>query len=200
MTPLATRLCALAAALTVLGGCASTPDGLAVADPVGTSFQHWSQERAIDAPARWGGAVSGAFETDDVRCLVIDAYPLDRNAYPRKVGVAQGEFAACDPALDFSTHSIGQNVTVVGTVRSLDIVPDSPDGPLPAVVAETVYGWNDGNAYAARHHDSFGRPVMNSPGLVALRQGPHFPEIRDKREPFSQAILLHQRTQFDGDN
>ncbi|PKP96414.1 MAG: hypothetical protein CVT76_06905 [Alphaproteobacteria bacterium HGW-Alphaproteobacteria-15] len=163
----------------LLSGCASVPADLSTDDVAETSFVEWMEAPRSDVPALWGGSVRGAFAIGELRCLEVDALPLDRHAHPRGAAESLGGFAACHPTLEAGTYARGQHVTVRGTVRAVDISLDAADAALPALVVDHLHAWQGSAIRAAR----------NDAGPVQF----------DRREPFSAAIRLHQISQFDAD-
>jgi len=148
----------LAAAVTGLGGCATTPE------PLQGEFAGFTpaqvSEQQTGARVRWGGVLLKTEPKQDKTCFEVLARPLGRSARPVESGNPLGRFIACkqgfqDPAM----FEEGRSITVTG--RLADIEPGmigEYEYQYPVLEsADTVYLWPERRNYGGYpYHGRYG--------------------------------------------
>ncbi len=134
----------LAAAIALLGGCASIPKPLegTYTDVSTASAQ---QGGAGGTHVRWGGQIIKTEPGAQQTCFYLMSRPLDGQARPEggNTGDNQGRFVACRSGFyDPEVFTRGREVTVTGTLHGTvsEKVGDY-DYAYPRVDADVVYLW-----------------------------------------------------------
>ena len=138
------RYIAIAAALALLGGCASIPQPLAgnYANVPTSSAQ---QGGAGGTRVRWGGEIIKTEPGPQQTCFYLLSRPLDSQARPEtgSSGEDQGRFVACRNGFyDPEVFVRGRELTVTGTLHgTLSQKVGDYDYAYPRVEADVVYLW-----------------------------------------------------------
>ena len=139
------RFTLAAAAVALLGACASAPQPLQGAFPAVTPEQAVAGQQ-VGANVRWGGRIVQTLPGPDSTCFQVVAIPLGASGRPvsgAAADAAQGRFIACrtgfyDPAL----FTADREVTFTGRIAATEQVQIGEyDYRLPRVDADVVYLW-----------------------------------------------------------
>ncbi|BFI96432.1 MAG: hypothetical protein RSP_19420 [Rhodanobacter sp.] len=138
------RPAALAAAIALLGGCATMPQPLQ-GNYANVSSAAAQQGGAGGTRVRWGGEIIKTEPGPQETCFYILARPLDSQARPElgSAGDSQGRFVACHSGFyDPEVFTRGRELTVTGTVHgTVTKKVGDYDYPYPRVEADVVYLW-----------------------------------------------------------
>jgi outer membrane lipoprotein len=96
------------------------------------------------AHVRWGGTIAAVESREDETCFEVVSAPLDGEARPvPRSDATYGRFLACNPGFfDPAIHAPEREVTVVGTVRSVDPgTVGERHYRFPVVQADVVHLW-----------------------------------------------------------
>jgi outer membrane lipoprotein len=152
------RPLALAAAIALLGGCATVPQPLqgTYADVTTSSAQ---QGGAGGTHVRWGGQIIKTEPGSQQTCFYLMSRPLDSEARPEggSAGENQGRFVACRAGFyDPEVFTRGREVTVTGTLHgTISEKVGEFDYAYPRVEADVVYLWPKRAAYPAGYYDPY---------------------------------------------
>jgi outer membrane lipoprotein len=154
----------LAAAVALLGGCATVPQPLTgtYANITTASAQ---QGGAGGTHVRWGGQIIKTEPGPQETCFYLMASPLDSQARPEigKSGESQGRFVACRNGFyDPEVFTRGRELTITGTLHgTVSQKVGEYDYAYPRVEADVVYLWPKRpivTAYPAGFYDPFWGP------------------------------------------
>ena len=181
------RPLALAAAVALLGGCATMPQPLqgTYTDVTSSAAQ---QGGAGGTDVRWGGEIIKTEPGPQETCFFILARPLDSQARPEigRSGSDAGRFVACHSGFyDPEVFTRGRELTVTGTVQgTVTQKVGEYEYPYPRVQADVVYLWPKrpvyvGNPYPSAFYDPFwgpwgpwgygGYPYWGGPRVIVVR-------------------------------
>lgn len=153
----------LAAAVAVLGGCATIPQPLQ-GNYATVSTASARQGGAGDTPVRWGGEIIKTEPGPQQTCFFVLSRPLDKQARPRlgNSGENDGRFVACrDGFYDPEVFTRGRELTVTGALHGIVTkkVGDY-DYAYPRVEADVVYLWPKRPVYTSSpgYYDPFWGP------------------------------------------
>jgi outer membrane lipoprotein len=154
----------LAAAIALLGGCASIPTPLQ-GTYTNVSTASAQQGGAGGTHVRWGGQIIKTEPEAQQTCFYLMSRPLDNQARPESgsAGDNQGRFVACRNGFyDPEVFTRGREVTVTGTLHGTvsEKVGDY-DYAYPRVEADVVYLWPKRQAivgYPPGFYDPFWGP------------------------------------------
>ncbi|HVC17806.1 MAG TPA: Slp family lipoprotein [Rhodanobacter sp.] len=138
------RPLALAAAIALLGGCATIPKPLegTYTDITTSSAQGGG---AGGARVRWGGEIIKTVPGPQQTCFYVLSHPLDNQARPKAgtSGETQGRFVAChDGFYDPEVFVRGRELTVTGTLHgTVSQKVGQYDYAYPRVEADVIYLW-----------------------------------------------------------
>ena len=96
------------------------------------------------AHVRWGGTIASVESRESETCFEIVSAPLDRVARPiAGTDATWGRFLACNAGFfDPTIYAAGREMTVVGTVRSVDAgTVGDRHYRFPVVQADVVHLW-----------------------------------------------------------
>jgi len=159
----------LAAALALLGGCATIPK------PLEGTFANVSTSAAQQGGAggtqvRWGGEIIKTEPGQQQTCFYLLARPLNSQARPERgaSGQDQGRFVACRNGFyDPEVFTRGRELTVTGTLHgTVSEKVGKYDYAYPRVEASVVYLWPKRSVYArypAPFYDPFWGPSYYGP-------------------------------------
>lgn len=167
----------LAAAVTGLGGCATTPEPLVGEFAQLTPVQ--AGEAQTGSRVRWGGVLLKTEPKQDRTCFEVLARPLGRSARPVESGSPLGRFIACKEGFqDPAQFEEGRSITVTG--RLSDIKPGMVgeyEYQYPVLdSAETVYLWPERRRYAGYgypYYGGYGYPFYSGYGYPYGFYGHH---------------------------
>ncbi len=179
----------IAAALALVGGCATVPQPLQ-----GTyttlSTASAQQGGAGGQPVRWGGEIIRTEPAANQTCFYLMSRPLDNQARPRSgtSGESDGRFVACRAGFyDPEVFVRGRELTVTGTLRgTVTQKVGDYDYAYPRVEADVVYLWPKRvpiQRYPSGFYDPFwgpgfgpgyfgggwGNPYWNQPRVIIVR-------------------------------
>ncbi len=188
----------MAAALALLGGCATIPQPLQ-GNYTSVSTAAAQQGGAGGTQVRWGGEIIKTEPGQQQTCFYLLARPLDSQARPQSssAGENEGRFVACRAGFyDPEVFVRGREVTVTGTLHGTvtEKVGDY-DYAYPRVEASVVYLWPKRQRYAnypAGYYDPFwgpgfgpgyynnpwGYPYWGGPRVIVVRPPPPPPPKR----------------------
>jgi len=194
------RPLALAAAVALLGGCATVPQPLQgnYANVTTTAAQ---QGGAGGTQVRWGGEIIKTEPGPQQTCFYLLSRPLDQQARPKAGtdGDSQGRFVACREGFyDPEVFTRGREMTVTGTLHgTVSQKVGEFDYAYPRVEADVVYLWPKrqlvqrayygpgfydpfwGPGYGPRYYGygGWGNPYWRPPHVIVVRppQGGHAP-------------------------
>ena len=147
----------LAAALLLVGGCATAPK------PLQGEFSALLPEQAsVAQPAgervRWGGGIVTVSPTANQTCIEVLGRDLNESARPRSTpDLIAGRFLACrsgfyDPAI-FAPE---REVTVTGRIDGYETRRIGEyDYQYPRVAADVIYLWPERREVGVYHHSPF---------------------------------------------
>lgn len=189
----------LAAALALLGGCATIPKPL-VGNYAPVSTKSAQQGGAGGTKVRWGGEIIKTEPGPQQTCFFVLARPLDSQARPVRgnSGDDQGRFVACrDGFYDPEVFTRGRELTVTGTLHgTVSQKVGDYDYAYPRVEADVVYlwpkrpvmvgGYGYGGYYPGAFYDPFwgpgwgggyygpwgGGPYWGGPRVIVVRPPP----------------------------
>ncbi len=154
----------LAAAIALLGGCASIPKPLE-GNYASVSTASAQQGGAGGSHVRWGGQIIKTEPGQQETCFYLMARPLDGQARPEggSAGDNQGRFVACRNGFyDPEVFTRGREVTVTGTLHgTMTQKVGEFDYAYPRVEADVVYLWPKREAmigYPPGYYDPFWGP------------------------------------------
>jgi outer membrane lipoprotein len=158
----------LAAAIALLGGCATIPKPLAgTYTDVSTSTA--AQGGASGTRVRWGGEIIKTEPGPQQTCFYLLSRPLDSQARPVSghAGESQGRFVACrDGFYDPEVFTRGRELTVTGTLHgTVSQKVGNYDYAYPRVDADVVYLWPVRTVvhYPPGYYDPFWGPGFYNP-------------------------------------
>jgi outer membrane lipoprotein len=183
----------LAAAVAVLGGCATIPQPLQ-GNYATVSTASAQQGGAGGTPVRWGGEIIKTEPGPQQTCFFVLSRPLDSQARPRlgNSGENDGRFVACrDGFYDPEVFTRGRELTVTGTLHgTVTKKVGEYDYAYPRIEANVVYLWPKRQpraAYPPGYYDPFwgpgfgpywggpwGYPYWGGPRVIVVRP-PHRP-------------------------
>jgi Starvation-inducible outer membrane lipoprotein len=173
------RPLALAAAVALLGGCATIPPPL-TGNYANVSTASAQQGGASGTRVRWGGEIIKTEPGPQQTCFYLLSRPLDSQARPESgnAGENQGRFVACRTGFyDPEVFTRGRELTVTGTLHGTvsEKVGDY-DYAYPRVEADVVYLWpkhRPMDAYPPGYYDPFWGPGWG-PGYYGPWGGPYW--------------------------
>lgn len=184
----------LAAAIALLGGCATIPPPLqgTYANVATTNAQ---QGGAGGTRVRWGGEIIKTEPGQQQTCFYLLSRPLDSQArpLPGSAGENQGRFVACrDGFYDPEVFTRGRELTVTGTLHgTVSQKVGEFDYAYPRVEADVVYLWPKRSMmtnYPPGYYDPFwgpgyygpwgnpywgGGPYWGGPRVIVVRPAHH---------------------------
>jgi outer membrane lipoprotein len=153
------RPLALAAAIAVLGGCATVPQPLQ-GNYTNVTTASAQQGGAGGTRVRWGGEIIKTEPGPQETCFYILSRPLDSEARPTHSsdGDNQGRFVACRTGFyDPEVFTRGRELTVTGTLHgTVSQKVGNFDYAYPRVEADVVYLW-------PKRVDNYGYPGYYDP-------------------------------------
>lgn len=178
----------LAAAVAVLGGCASIPQPLQ-GNYANVSTAGAQQGGAGGTPVRWGGEIIKTEPGPQQTCFFVLSHPLDSQARPRlgNAGDSEGRFVACrDGFYDPEVFTRGRELTVTGTLHgTVTRKVGQYDYAYPRIEANVVYLWpkrQPRTTYPPGYYDPFwgpgfgpywggpwGYPYYGGPRVIVVR-------------------------------
>lgn len=182
----------LAAAIALLGGCASIPQPLA-GNYASVSTTSAQQGGAGGSRVRWGGQIIKTEPGQQETCFYLISRPLDAQARPEggSAGDNEGRFVACRSGFyDPEVFTRGREVTVTGTLHgTVTQKVGDYDYAYPRVDADVVYLWPKRvpmAAYPPGYYDPFwgpgwgpgwgyggwGGPYWGRPRVIVVRPPP----------------------------
>ncbi|MEO7066207.1 MAG: Slp/YeaY family lipoprotein [Rhodanobacter sp.] len=188
------RPLALAAAVALLGGCATIPQPL-VGNYATVSPAAAQQGGAGGTHVRWGGEIIKTEPGPQQTCFYLMSRPLDAQARPvtGSAGESEGRFVACRNGFyDPEVFTRGRELTVTGTLHgTVSQKVGDYDYAYPRVEADVVYLWPK-RPVAVRYppglYDPFwgggfgpgyygygggwGNPYWNQPRVIIVRPAP----------------------------
>ena len=186
------RFIASAAALALLGGCASIPQPLA-GNYTNVTTSSAQQGGAGGTRVRWGGEIIKTEPGPQQTCFYLLSRPLDSQARPEtgNSGENQGRFVACRNGFyDPEVFVRGREVTVTGTLHgTVSQKVGDYDYAYPRLEADVVYLWPKRvpiNRYPPGFYDPFWGPGFGpsygfgdpywryrQPRVIIVRPAPH---------------------------
>jgi outer membrane lipoprotein len=159
------RPLSLAAAIALLGGCATIPQPLA-GNYANVSTASAQQGGAGGTRVRWGGEIIKTEPGQQQTCFYLLSRPLDSQARPQSgsAGDNQGRFVACRSGFyDPEVFTRGRELTITGTVHgTVTQKVGDYDYAYPRVEADVVYLWPKRAMYsnypAGGYYDPFWGP------------------------------------------
>jgi outer membrane lipoprotein len=158
------RPLALAAAVALLGGCATIPKPLE-GNYTSVSTASAQQGGAGGSHVRWGGQIIKTEPGQQETCFYLMARPLDGQARPEggNAGDNEGRFVACRSGFyDPEVFTRGREVTVTGTLHgTVSQKVGDYDYAYPRVEADVVYLWPKRSVmvgYPPGYYDPFWGP------------------------------------------
>jgi outer membrane lipoprotein len=154
----------LAAAIALLGGCASIPKPLE-GNYASVSTASAQQGGAGGSHVRWGGQIIKTEPGQQETCFYLMARPLDGQARPEggNAGDNEGRFVACRSGFyDPEVFTRGREVTVTGALHgTVSQKVGEYDYAYPRVEADVVYLWpkrTEFAGYPPGYYDPFWGP------------------------------------------
>jgi outer membrane lipoprotein len=154
----------VAAAIALLGGCATIPQPLQ-GTYTNVTTASAQQGGASGSRVRWGGEIIKTEPGPQETCFYLMSRPLDSEARPQLAtnnGVSQGRFVACRSGFyDPEVFTRGRELTVTGTIQgTFSQKVGGYDYAYPRVEADVVYLWPreqyvTGGAYPWGYYDQF---------------------------------------------
>ena len=181
----------LAAAVALLGGCASIPQPL-VGNYANVSTAAAQQGGAGGTHVRWGGEIIKTEPGPQQTCFYLMSRPLDAQARPMagSAGESQGRFVACRNGFyDPEVFTRGRELTVTGTLHgTVSQKVGEYDYAYPRVEADVVYLWPKrpvavpyppgfydpfwGPGFGPSYYGGWGNPYWNQPRVIIVRPAP----------------------------
>jgi len=159
----------VAAALALLGGCATIPPPLQ-GTYANVSTASAQQGGASGNHVRWGGTIIKTEPGPQQTCFYLMSRPLDSEARPVRgnAGESQGRFVACHSGFyDPEVFTRGRELTVTGALQgAISQKVGGYDYAYPRVEADVVYLWPKRPVYAGYppgYYDPFWGPGYYGP-------------------------------------
>ena len=134
----------LAAAIALLGGCATIPQPL-TGNYASLTTADAQQGGSANTRVRWGGEIIRTEPGPQQTCFFLLSRPLNSQARPvaGKDGESQGRFVACRAGFyDPVVFTPGRKLTVTGTLQgTMTQKVGKYDYAYPRVAADVVYLW-----------------------------------------------------------
>lgn len=130
--------------LVLLGGCASYPEPVRVADEASlVSFQATVKAGLTQGPARWSGVIAKVQNNSQNTRLEIVYFPSGTHGRPMTDKDTEGRFVAYAKGfLDPVVYQPGKQVTVLGQLSQFEAGKvDEYRYSYPVIQAESVYLW-----------------------------------------------------------
>lgn len=130
--------------LVLLGGCASYPEPVRVADEASlVSFQATVKAGLTQGPARWSGVIAKVQNNSQNTRLEIVYFPSGTHGRPLTDKDTEGRFVAYAKGfLDPVVYQPGKQVTVLGQLSPFEAGKvDQFQYSYPVIQAESVYLW-----------------------------------------------------------
>jgi len=130
-----------AAALTLLGGCASIPKPISGDIPI--SVPGAAAGLSVGTTVRWGGTIVSVQPRPQDTCFEVLAKELSASARPLEKDESSGRFIACRSGFfDPEVFVKGRELTVVGRLERVEKRKIGEyEYPFPILAADSIYLW-----------------------------------------------------------